>query len=187
MRVAPVGLLFSHDLDEVAKQARESAWPTHRHELGIEGAVLLAVGVAIAAKGPPLNRKGFIKQLKHYCHTEEFGWQLEALGKLKNSDGLAFLGNSLPAHRSVGTALGCFLASSGSFEHAMAKAIALGDTLGAMTGALIGAHLGVEAIPQKWLDAIERRQVLEELARGLWARIESHKSSHQPQKPSLNH
>src|SRR5262249_49180150 len=54
MRVAPVGLVFCYDLGRVAEQARISALPTHRHPLGIEGAQLLALAVALAAQGPPL-------------------------------------------------------------------------------------------------------------------------------------
>ena len=38
MRVAPIGLLFNHDLDRVMVEARLSALPTHIHPLGIEGA-----------------------------------------------------------------------------------------------------------------------------------------------------
>src|SRR5262245_41079379 len=50
MRVAPVGLVFAHDLARVAEQAAASAWPTHRHPLGVEGARLLALAVALAAQ-----------------------------------------------------------------------------------------------------------------------------------------
>jgi poly(ADP-ribose) glycohydrolase ARH3 len=52
MRVAPVGLLFCDDLDRVWDQARLSALPTHVHPLGIEGAQLLALAVALAVRAP---------------------------------------------------------------------------------------------------------------------------------------
>jgi poly(ADP-ribose) glycohydrolase ARH3 len=59
MRVAPVGLLFRDDPGRLWEQARLSALPTHRHPLGVEGAQLLALAVALcsgvgrAALAPP--------------------------------------------------------------------------------------------------------------------------------------
>ena len=56
------------------------------------------------------------------------------------------------------TAIACFTTSPDSFEQAVAKAISLGDdtdTLAAMAGALVGAHLGIEAVPVRWLEHLE--------------------------------
>ncbi len=55
MRVAPVGLLFCDDLDRVAAEAERSARPTHVHPLGIDGARLIAIAVALALRGGPFN------------------------------------------------------------------------------------------------------------------------------------
>ena len=158
MRVAPVGLFFSRDLGKVVEQARLSAVPTHRHPLGIEGAELLAVAVALATQGPPLDRAAFFGELESRCRSEEFRWQIHAARKLRARHSVGFLGNSLPAHRSVVTAIACFSTSPDSFEGAIAKAVALGDdtdTLAAMAGAIAGAHLGIEAVPARWLDRLE--------------------------------
>jgi poly(ADP-ribose) glycohydrolase ARH3 len=177
MRAAPVGLLFLHDLDRVAEQARASALPTHRHPLGIEGAQLFALAVALAVRGPPLNRSEFYRTLLLHCRSEEFEWQLRAARKLRGQHSLGFLGNSLPAHRSVVTAIACFTTCPDSFERTVAKAIALGDdtdTLASMAGALSGAHLGVEAIPRQWRERLEDgprgASYLRELADGLYQR-----------------
>jgi poly(ADP-ribose) glycohydrolase ARH3 len=158
MRVAPIGLLFGPDLDRVAEEARASAWPTHRHPLGVEGVQVLALAVALAAQGPPLDRGTLYRELRRRCRTEEFRWQLRAAAKLRPHHSVHFLGNSLPAHRSVVTAIACFTTCAGSFEQAVAKAIALGDdtdTLAAMAGALCGAYVGVAAIPERWLERLE--------------------------------
>jgi poly(ADP-ribose) glycohydrolase ARH3 len=158
MRVAPVGLVFAHDLSRVAEQAKLSAYPTHRHPLGVEGARLLAVAVALAAEGPPLNRGAFYRELTRDCREEEFRWQLGAARKLRDTDSLAFLGNSLPAHRSVVTSIACFTTCPKSFRGCVEKAIALGDdtdTLAAMAGALCGAHLGIAGIPPEWVGYLE--------------------------------
>jgi poly(ADP-ribose) glycohydrolase ARH3 len=158
MRVAPVGLLFCADLERVAEQAGASALPTHRHPLGIEGAQLLALSIALVVSGPPLDRGRFYRELSRRARTEEFQWQLRAARRLRRHDSFAFLGNGLPAHRSVVTAIACFTTSADSFEETICKAIALGDdtdTLAAMAGALSGAHLGIGAIPERWLERLE--------------------------------
>lgn len=38
------------------------------------------------------------------------------------------------------------------------------DSTGAIAGNLLGAALGASAIPQRWLDALELREVIERLA-----------------------
>ena len=174
MRAAPVGLVFAHDPVRADEQAEMSARPTHRHPLGVEGARLLAVAVALAAQGPPLDRPRFYRELARHCREEEFRWQLRAARRLRARHSLAFLGNSLPAHRSVVTAIACFTTCPTSFERCVERAISLGDdtdTLAAMAGALCGAHLGADAVPARWVEALEDGPkgvtYLRELADGL--------------------
>jgi ADP-ribosyl-[dinitrogen reductase] hydrolase len=62
-----------------------------------------------------------------------------------------------------------FWASSGaeSFEEAVVTAANLGgdaDTNAAVTGALAGARFGAEAIPQRWLEPLHRRDHIGGLA-----------------------
>ena len=67
------------------------------------------------------------------------------------------LGNSSAGHESVPAAL--YAATQGQdFEQAVSFAVACGgdaDTIGAMTGAVAGARFGAEAIPVRWLKALE--------------------------------
>jgi poly(ADP-ribose) glycohydrolase ARH3 len=175
MRVAPVGLVFAYDLAQVAEQAVASARTTHRHPLGIEGARLLALAVALASAGPPLDRRAFYKELARDCQQEEFIWQLRAARRLRRQHSLGFLGNSLPAHRSVVTAIACFTISPDSFVDCIERAIIQGDdtdTLAAMTGALCGAYHGAAAIPSRWVEQLERGpegiDYLHTLADDLW-------------------
>lgn len=55
MRSAPTGLRFAGDEKRIWREAKHSAWPTHRHELGIEGAQLIAVAASIAASNPSID------------------------------------------------------------------------------------------------------------------------------------
>ncbi len=158
MRVAPVGLLFCDDLDRAWEEARLSALPTHVHPVGVEGAQLLAVAVALAAREPHFDRKGFYRELRSRAQTEEFRWALRTAARLGPGDTVSVLGNSLEAHRSVVTAIACFALSPRSYGDAIGRAIGLGndtDTLAAMAGALSGAHLGLSAVPRHLLDKLE--------------------------------
>ena len=177
MRVAPVGLVFHDDLDRILEQARLSALPTHVHPIGIEGAQLLALAVALALRGPPFDRKVFYRELIARSREDEFRWQLGAASKLRRKHTFSFLGNSLEAHRSVVSAIACFTVSPDSFEDTIARAIGMGDdtdTLAAMAGALCGAHLGVGAIPKKLIEELEEQGkggvYLRELATKLYQR-----------------
>ncbi len=158
MRVAPVGLLFCHDLDRVLEEARLSALPTHVHPLGIEGAQLLAVAVALALRPGPLDRRAFFRELRRRARSEEFRWALSAAARLRRGDSVHFLGSSLEAHRSVVTAIACFALTPDHYQDAVARVIGLGDdtdTLAAMTGALCGARLGLAGIPARLVAGLE--------------------------------
>jgi poly(ADP-ribose) glycohydrolase ARH3 len=178
MRVAPVGLLFSADRDRVVEQAERSALPTHLHPLGIEGARLMALAVALAARQPVFDRSEFYGALRQYCRDEEYQWQLDVASRLRRHQSVgAVLGNGVEAHRSVVTAIACFAGSPESYEGAVARAIGLGndtDTLAAMAGALSGAHLGIAGIPPHLLARLEDqdkgRSYLHDLAGRLHAR-----------------
>jgi poly(ADP-ribose) glycohydrolase ARH3 len=158
MRVAPVGLLFRDDLDRAAEQARLSALPTHVHPLGIDGARLLALAVALATRGGPFDRRAFLRELAARAETEEFRWQLETAARLRACDPVGTFGNSLEAHRSVVTAIALFAVCPDDYARAVARAIGQGndtDTLAAMAGALVGARRGLGAIPAPLVAKLE--------------------------------
>lgn len=158
MRVAPIGLAFCDDLDKVAEQAARSAAPTHAHPIGVDGARLLAVAVALAARGGPFDRRAFYGELARFAETEEFQWQLSVARKLKRTDSVLGFGNGLEAYRSVMTSIVIFASTPDDYPAVVARAIGLGgdvDTLAAMAGAMAGARLGVEAIPPRLIEKLE--------------------------------
>lgn len=176
MRVAPIGLMFCHDLDRVMEEARLSALPTHRHPLGIEGAQLLAVAVAYTVRSPAFDRVGLYRELQSRCRSEEFRWQLDAALPLRSRHTQSFLGNSLPAHRSVVSSIACFTSCPRSFREVIERAISLGDdtdTLAAMAGALSGACLGMEGIPARWVERLEQGEKGAEYIRSLAIELHS--------------
>jgi poly(ADP-ribose) glycohydrolase ARH3 len=159
MRVAPIGLVFHQDLDRVWEEARLSALPTHLHPLGIEGAQLLAVAVALVVTSSELERGPFLQELRSRCQSDEFRAKLDQLGELRSPAELLTLGNGIRALDSVPTAIGSFLLSPDCYSTTIARPILLGgdtDTIACMAGALSGAYLGHGAVP------VHLRQILEE-------------------------
>ena len=157
MRVAPVGLLFCHDIDRLLQESGLSASVTHVHELGIEGANLIALAIAVVLKMERFNRTKFFDLLLSHCRTEEFSWQIQTLSELER-DALVTFGNSLEAHRSVTTAIQVFVDNPNDYTAVMRSAIGMGndvDTLCAMSGAISGAYLGVDAIPKELIERLE--------------------------------
>lgn len=158
MRVAPVGLLFCDDYERLWEQARASAVPTHVHPLGIEGAQLLALAVAIASRRQEIDRGSFFAELLSRCSSDEFREKLVAASEVTAFGELVSLGNGIEALESVPTAIACFALSPTSFETSVANAVFLGgdtDTIAAMTGAIAGAFLGAGAIPGQLLEILE--------------------------------
>ena len=77
------------------------------------------------------------------------------------------LGRSVAVHESVPFAVYSFLRYPESYRDCLFCAIHNGgdrDTLGAMACAISGAYLGIDAIDQKWVEKLENRSYIEELA-----------------------
>ena len=178
MRVAPVGVFFYDDPEQLRAIAYAQSRITHTHELGMEGAALQAYAVALATNADPsseLEPSAFFDMLKSFTRNEVYRGKLERaeelLGERSRRRVARELGNGVTAHNSVPTAIYSFLRNLHSFEAAVLYAISLGgdtDTIGAMTGAISGAFHGVEAIPEGWKSRLERRGHIEMLAERLW-------------------
>jgi len=177
MRAAPVGLYFHRDLDAVWEQAGRSAAVTHRHPLGIEGAQLIALAVALAVRGEAGDKDLLYGELYKRATQEEYQWLLRHAWKLTATDSLASLGSGLEAHRSTITSIACFSISPDSYTGALARGLAMGndtDTVMGMAGAISGAHLGIGAVPADLVGRLENdvhgKDEIEGLARALFAR-----------------
>ncbi len=158
MRVAPVGLLFRDDRKRLREQTRLSSLPTHRHPLGIEGAQLLALAVAICTEMGNFDRLDYFTALIDACQSEEYRNKLVAASEVRTPEGLVRLGNQIEALRSVPTAIASFAMTPESFEETIANVIFLGgdtDTLAAMAGALSGAYLGIGRLPNSLVELLE--------------------------------
>lgn len=159
MRVAPIGLAFRDDPAKLWEQARLSSLPTHLHPLGIEGAQLLALAVALACSATTYNRIAFIEQLETLATWSEFAGPLGRAKQIQDRRDLALFGNGVAATDSVVTAIASFALTPDDYGATIANVITLGgdtDTMAAMAGAISGAHLGVKAIPSNLISSLEQ-------------------------------
>ncbi|MGH2747423.1 MAG: ADP-ribosylglycohydrolase family protein [Actinomycetota bacterium] len=184
MRVAPVGLFFFRDFDEVTDVARRTASITHAHELGMEGAAAQACAVALALRSDAdIDARRFIDSLLEQVGVPEMTDAIARVGAVvdhPSPDVVArTIGNGIEAVEAVPAALAAFLARPESFADAVGFAISLGgdtDTIGSMTGALSGALLGEDAIPRLWRGRVEGAPSMARVADGLFAAVAERKS-----------
>lgn len=156
MRVGPLGTFFHADRARLWDQARLQALPTHRHPLGIEGAQLLALAVALAMG--PFDRETYFARLIAACASAEFRRKMELASRVRSADDLAALGNDITALGSVPTAIASFALTPESYADAIGHVILLGgdtDTLAAMAGAVAGAYVGIEGVPERLVGLLE--------------------------------
>ena len=179
MRVAPMGLFFRDNYAELIEAVYHASRITHAHVLGIEGAILQAMAVALAVNVNPtefLQKQSFISQLLSFTLQREFYDKISKFDELLENPNdkqnvIAQLGHGVEAFNSVPAAIFAFLANCQSFASTVAYAVSLGgdtDTIASMAGAISGAYLGVNAIPIGWHRALENREYMVSLARKLW-------------------
>lgn len=174
MRSAPIGLRFRGDINRIWEEAKSSAWPTHRHELGIEGAQLIAVAASLAASESSIDPVMLADSLLPLCSTVVFQNRLARLREVKSDVDIEQFGNGIEAHESVVTALSCFALYPQDYQKAVATAIWQGgdtDTIGAMTGALVGAHVGPSFSTEIPIERLEEGQEFIKYVRELADRL----------------
>jgi poly(ADP-ribose) glycohydrolase ARH3 len=166
MRIAPVGLAYRHaDADELAEAVEDAMLCTHVHAEAIDGALVQAKAVAIAATTEPgsFDPASVVQRLAAVCRTETMQAKLAALGDglLHNDEDVYVIGrvgNGIRASQAVAAALWAFLRYGKDPEECVIRAVSFGgdtDTIGAMAGALVGALHGSSWIPARWYDNIE--------------------------------
>lgn len=178
MRVAPLALFFYQNREQLISAARLQSLITHAHTLGIEGAVLQALAVAlVTTDASNLSARDILILLKTQATEEIYLRKLTETETLLNTasaeekDIVTLLGNGIEAFNSVPTAIYCALRHPNSYKKTVLEAVSLGgdaDTIACMAGAISGAWLGIDSIPQEWIVKLENRDYLEELALGLW-------------------
>jgi poly(ADP-ribose) glycohydrolase ARH3 len=177
VRSAPIGVFHAGDAESLRWVAEESAAVTHENALAIEGAVLhaFAVGLAAATARRTADGAGFLLSVGAESQMREFRSRYEAAARMLERDFdpirvVDKLGHGRIALGSVVTAAYCFARHPDDFERAVATALALGGNstaIASMTGAIAGARVGHAGMPGRWIDGLERGAISPERLRGL--------------------
>jgi ADP-ribosylglycohydrolase len=159
MRVAPVGVWFADDLDEVVTQARKSAVVTHAHAEAEAGAIAVAVAAALNVRGgislaevvalvPDTEVREGLERAQRISFDVS---PSEAGGNLGN-------GSRLSAVDTVPYAVWCAARHQDDYVEALWATVAAGgdtDTNCAMVGGIVAGRTGLAAVPAEWWAAAE--------------------------------
>lgn len=160
MRCAPVALRFRHDRDALREVSLETARMTHADPMAMWGSVALNQAIAYLLDDGTLD--GIVDAAVEEVESDDVVTTIRGAidrdykdvrsgGFVLDTLGAAFWSI---AHRD-------------SAEEAIVAAVSMGDdtdTTGAVTGALAGAYYGVQNLPSRWLDILEPRDELVDLA-----------------------
>ncbi|WP_226660726.1 ADP-ribosylglycohydrolase family protein [Microbulbifer aggregans] len=178
MRVAPVGMFHwslhgVKRLDETFQQAADFAEITHGHPSGYLPAGVLAVVVQLLLDGQSLVAAITAAKVELQKHSfyEETLWAIEFAEQLARNEvtpheAISQLGEGWVAEEALAIALYCALTAT-SLQQGLLMAVnhsGDSDSTGAITGNLMGAQLGIDSIPQPWLDSLELAPEIAEVA-----------------------
>ena len=188
MRVAPVGLYFADKklpMEESDRIGAEAAAITHGHELGWLPAAMLAhiIRHLVEHEGEPVSDavQDAIAALPRVFpdakQMETFLTLMRKAAALAGTeaddlDAIRQLGGGWVGDEALAIAVYCALKHPDSFEDAVVAAVnhsGDSDSTGAIAGNIMGAALGLKAIPEKYLENLELRGVITELADDLYS------------------
>lgn len=180
MRVAPVGLYLwpRRDVGPAFELGCQTAAITHAHPSGILPAGVLAEVILQLLHGNTL--RGALELAKeelrnHADHEETSQFLITAIeladSNLSPEQAISFIGEGWVAEEALAIAVYCALVAE-DFRHGVMLAVnhdGDSDSTGAIAGNLLGVMHGVNAIPSSWLEPLELREVITEVAQDLLA------------------
>lgn len=185
MRVAPIGLYFERNTDEADRIAAETAALTHGHSLGYISAAGLVHIIQLVAHNSDITILDAVKDMKRAIgcqfandvHLQEFLGIIDkaiALSQNNSIDDISAiqkLGQGWGAEETLAIAIYCSLKYSNNFDKALIASVnhsGDSDSTGAITGNIVGAYLDIRGIPVKYLNNLELRDVILEIADDLF-------------------
>ena len=176
MRVAPCGILHGNEPLQAFNLGSASARLTHGHPTGYLAAGAFAAVIARLVAGKTLETAvgtacrilaGFPDH-RETLEVMNTAIRMAAHGEAPER-AIPVLGEGWVAEEALGISLYCALIAE-SLEEGVLMAVNItgdSDSTGAITGNLLGALHGVSAIPARWLEMLEMRNVIETVASDL--------------------
>jgi ADP-ribosyl-[dinitrogen reductase] hydrolase len=173
MRLAPLTMFYANNPAEAIERSGESSRTTHAAKSAVDAcryfAGLLVGALGGAGKETLLSPR--YCPIKGYWDAHPLHPEIAAVadGSFKQKNPPQIRGTGYVV-RSLEAALWAFDRTS-SFRDAILMASNLGDdadTTSAICGQLAGAHYGVGGIPETWRNKLAKRELIEQLADGLY-------------------
>lgn len=176
MRVAPCGIIHAGDPEKAFALGLEAAKLTHGHPTGYLAAAVFSAIIAEIMVGKTLNSsiessRAILFNSKN--HKETLAALDDAVSradeKEKPETAIPALGEGWIAEEALAISIYCALMAS-SLEEGIITAVNItgdSDSTGAITGNLLGALYGASVVPSRWLDQLELRGIIEDVARDL--------------------
>ncbi|MFW9955518.1 MAG: ADP-ribosylglycohydrolase family protein [Candidatus Thorarchaeota archaeon] len=175
MRSAPIGLAYRHAIDAIMSLSGKVSLMTHGHPSARAGSFATAFLVAksIDSQDPISLLDELVIQTRKI--DESFAQHMmkipDALQMGEAKAAHEHLGKGWVSEEAVAGALYANIMHSSSFKDIILEAANSGgdtDTKACIAGAIAGARLGRDAIPSGWIEGIENRSLLIEIADGLY-------------------
>ena len=169
MRLCPIPLYYSYNLEEAINKSGESAKSTHDNPICVDACRLYG---SMIVKAVQKKDKDFILEYDHKLWTDkplEKSIQIVAQGSFKEKK-LSEIKGTLNISESIEASLWAFNHSS-SFAEGALMAVNMGDdadTTAAIFGQLAGAFYGYEAIPIDWRSKLLEKELIEFIANKLY-------------------
>lgn len=188
MRVAPIGLYFEdkrYSIDEIDRIGAETAALTHGHSLGYIPAAGLVHMIHLIAHNDDISileavkdmEGAVVRQFSNDNHLQEF---LNLVDKavilskdeyIADLDAIRELGQGWVAEETLAIAIYCSLKYGSDFDKALIASVnhsGDSDSTGAVTGNIVGAYVGLKGIPKKYLDHLELKEIIMDIADDLF-------------------
>ncbi|EGX48000.1 hypothetical protein AOL_s00081g327 [Orbilia oligospora ATCC 24927] len=179
MRTVPIGLFYySSSEEDIVKYSHLASQLTHPYHTNGEACAVYCILVAyILSTGETSTATPSKKAVFEKFRTFEFQNKVlkdrfavyETLEDFESREEKLISSSGFVVH-SLEAALWAFF-STESWEEGALKVVNLGDdadTVGAIYGGLAGAYYGLEAIPETWRERLMLKDVVNEIAEGLW-------------------
>jgi ADP-ribosylglycohydrolase len=182
MRIAPIPLMLAGSdvpLTTADMIAARSAAITHSHDLGFIPAAFLSHMIGELMQGAELlgaAKRALAATDEAFAGSEELptldrlikrAIQLSAMDEIPAIDAIGVLGEGWVAEEAVAIAVYCALKFGDDFTSAIIASVnhkGDSDSTGAITGNILGAYLGIDAIPEQFLENLEFKDMILELA-----------------------
>lgn len=195
MRVAPIGLYFSGkdiNVEDVAILGAEAAALTHGHTLGYITAAAFTNIIFLLSQNEDLSiyeavqsSMATLEKIFPSTHQKRLKELIDKAISLTNQNiedinAINILGEGWVAEEALAIAVYSSLKYEDDFEKAIIASVnhsGDSDSTGSITGNIVGAYVGLKNIPEKFIENIELKDVILEIAKDLYEDFQVEKDS----------